>query len=120
MPEDPQEKPRHQTHSEESAHKKALQEEARAQRGHEEAKLRVAVDEMLRTPAGRAVMIFLFHLCGYNRSSIAADPYTGEVQTVATQHNEAMRLVYLKLRAKASRELLAPVEAEAETDLQST
>lgn len=111
----PDDKSRHQLHSEERAAKAARVAETMERRKREEARIRVAVDQILKTEAGRILFSYLFHLCGYNRSSIAVDPVSGEVQTVATQHNEAMRLVYLKLRSKASRALLAPVEDAAES-----
>lgn len=88
--------------------------EAEENRQREEAQLRAAVDAVLRLESGRVFWAYLFKLCRYNQSSIAIDPATKDIQTIATQHNEAMRLVYLMIRAKASPELLKEAEHLAE------
>lgn len=77
---------------------------------------RIAAAEVAKTPAGRVFITMLFNLCGYNRSSIASDPVTGDLQPDATYHNEAMRLVYLKVRAKLPPDLRAQIEAAAEQE----
>ena len=100
--------------AEEIARKRALQLKAADFRKRREAKIRVAIDAVLKTPAGRELWAYLFHLCGYNQSSIAVGP-DGDVQDRATQHNEARRLVYIQLRKLASRSLLVPVEDAAES-----
>lgn len=109
-----EDKPRHQAHSEEASAKRALQAKFAERRKREEARVRIAVAAIGNTPAGKTLFAYLFNLCGYNRSSIAVDPTTGDVQTLATQHNEAMRLVYIKLRAKLPADLRAEIEAAAE------
>ena len=105
---------RFQAHNDESAAKKAAVLDARAREQKMEKDLRIAIDGALKTPAGRGLFIVLFHLCGYNRSSTVTNPTSGEVLPLATQHNEGMRRAYIELRKRATPELLAPVEYEAE------
>ena len=107
-------KPRHQAASEDLAHKQALIAEARVRRAKEEAKVRRAWDALLRTEDGRIVWADLFRFCGYNRSAFAVDPATGELQPLASAHNETLRSVYVELRRKVSPAVLAPVEFAAE------
>ena len=80
----------------------------------EERKLRGAVDAVLQTESGREVFKHLFHICGYNKTSIVADPRTGAVAVDGTVYNEGRRSVYIQLRLRASRALLTPVEEAAE------
>lgn len=78
-----------------------------------ENKLRADVDAVLRTEAGRGVFTFLFNLCGWAQADIPQDglhrPSEGHLL-----YNATRRAVYGKLRSKASRALLAPMEDAAE------
>lgn len=76
-------------------------------------RLAKSVDEVLRTEAGRALWVHLFHLCGYNTTSLSRKN-DGEVAPLSTECKEAQRLVYIRLRGLASPELRAVVEQMAE------
>ena len=91
----------------------AIAEAAEKRRAHE-LRIRVAVDAVLQTEPGRVLWAHLFNICGYNRSSLAVDPRSGDAMTQATQHNEAMRMVYLKMRSLVSPEVLVKAERLAE------
>lgn len=80
----------------------------------EEEKLNRNIDEVLRTEAGRAVWAHLFHLCGYNTSSLTQRK-DAEIAELGTVGKEAQRLVYIRLRNRASKDLLAVAEQLAET-----
>ena len=81
-----------------------------------EEKLNRSIDEVLRTEAGRDVWAFIFNLCGYNTSSLTSKN-DGEVAPLSTECKEAQRLVYIRLRNRASKELLAAVEQLAESPI---
>lgn len=82
-------------------------------------KLKIAVDEVLRTPHGRALWAHLFNQCGYNVTSLVRK-VDGEMAPMATECKEAQRLVYINLRSLASPTLLAKAEelAEKQTKIQ--
>jgi len=90
-------KSRHQIQAEKSATREAVIDKALEGAKKRDVAIRKALDGLLLmdSDSGRVVLKYLYHLCGFNRSSIAVAPATGEVQTIATQHNEAMRLVYI-------------------------
>ena len=74
---------------------------------------RLAVDAILKTEEGRRVWGLLFRLTGYNQSSLIRRT-DGEVSALSTECMEAQRLIYIKLRKKASLAVLLPVEARIE------
>jgi hypothetical protein len=78
-----------------------------------DAKLHEAVDTILRTEAGRRVFAHLFHLCGYNVSSLVRQS-DGEIALLSTECREAQRMVYIRLRNLASYDLLRAAEELAE------
>lgn len=78
-----------------------------------DAKLHEAVDTVLRTEAGRRVFAHLFHVCGYNVSSLSRKG-DGEIAPIATECREAQRMVYIRLRNLASYDLLRAAEELAE------
>jgi hypothetical protein len=80
-------------------------------------KLAKNIDEVLRTEAGRALWAHLFHICGYNQSSLTLNRQTGEVASLSTECKEAQRRIYLDIRNRASRELRAVAEELAETPI---
>ncbi len=73
-----------------------------------------AIDAVLGTEAGRIFWAHLFHECGYNVTSLLRRP-DGTVDALSTECQEAQRLIYIRLRKMASRELLAIAEDLAET-----
>jgi hypothetical protein len=77
-------------------------------------KLMKSVDAVLQTEEGRDLFIHLFNECGYNRSSLRLSRTTGELLPISTEAAEARRLLYIELRALASRDLLAVAERLAE------
>ncbi len=83
----------------------------------EEEKLAKSIDEVLRTEPGRVVWAHLFHICGYNQSSLTLNRQTGDVAVLSTECKEAQRRIYLDLRNRASRELRAVAEELAETPI---
>jgi hypothetical protein len=115
----PEETPRHRASAEESARRRAAAALVAEERKRRESEIRVAVDVVLRTAAGRKLWAYLFHACGYSVTSLShrAD---GEVAGVATECKEAQRLIYLNLRKLASPELRAQAELEAESQPQPT
>ena len=80
----------------------------------EEEKLAQNIDEVLRTEAGRAFWAFLARRLGFFETSLVVRK-DGEIAQLSTDCKEAQRLVYLELRRRASRELLAVAEQLAET-----
>lgn len=76
-------------------------------------KLRQSVDAMLRSPEGKTVFTYLFGICGWNQADVPVDKL-GRINTDELQHNATRRAIYAKLRSKASRSLLTPVEEAAE------
>lgn len=112
-------KPRHQTHAADLVRKRVAIEAQEERKKRELIKLRSAVDAMLRSEAGQIVWVHLFHLCGYNQSSLVRRS-DGELAPLATEAQEAQRLVYLKLRSLASRGLLVKVEDDAESAMEET
>ncbi len=109
------EKTRLQEHVEESKRKKAhlaLLEERRKRAAE---RFRSAVNEQLKTRAGMDMLVGLFHLCGYNLTSVVSDPESGEVLDRATSYNDARRSVYVDLRKLMEPEARAKMELLAET-----
>ncbi len=104
-----QEKTRRDAALERAASQKAAREKLEAKA----AKLRASVDEVLRTEAGRALFVHLFHICGYNQADIPQDALK-HVDSGELLYNTTRRSIYVKLRALASRALLTPVEEAAE------
>jgi len=90
--------------------------ERKAVRDAEEERLHAAVDNVLRTEAGRIVFKYLFKICGYNQSSIVVNPHTAEVNERSVIYNEARRGIYIQLRRQATHNLLAPMEEAVETE----
>lgn len=82
-----------------------------------EDKLAKDIDEVLRTETGRALWAHLFHACGYNQSSLTLNRQTGEIAVLSTECKEAQRRIYIDLRGRASRELLAVAEQLAEAPI---
>lgn len=80
----------------------------------EDARLDKAVDAVLRTEEGRAVVGFLFRRAGYNKTVSAIDPRNAEIIPTSSAYNDGRRSLYIDLRNHASAELLHVVEAEAE------
>lgn len=113
MAEEKEEKPRHQVHAEARLAREATAGQSAEYRQRRAAALRMAVDEVLKTPAGRRVWAALFHACGYSVSSLTTRP-DGEVAPLSTECKEAQRLIYINLRKLASRELLRGAEDFAE------
>ena len=78
-------------------------------------KLARSIDKLLQTDEGRDLWVYLFHECGYNKSSLRLSRASGELLPLSTEAAEARRLLYIEPRALASRDLLSSVEAQAET-----
>lgn len=74
-----------------------------------------AIDEVLRTDAGRTLFVFLHDICGYNKSEFTLNPVTREINPLASLYNAAQRGVYVRLRNLASYDLLKVAEELAET-----
>lgn len=111
------EKTRFQEDLEERRRRQAVLAALKEKRDKATRRFRASLNALLENEAGKDFIISLFHLCGYNQSSTVSDPHTGEVNLVATAHNEARRSVYVDVRKNANPDLLAVVEkmAEAET-----
>lgn len=108
------EKTRFQASADQRRERKETEERLAALRRAADQRFRNAAEEVARTPAGVQFLIGLFHLCGYNRTSVVTRPDTGEVIESATTFNDARRSVYVDVRAKISPEARAKVEALAE------
>lgn len=76
-------------------------------------KLLAAVDQLLKTEAGREVWAHLYDACGFKKSSLTRVA-NGDVAPLSTECKEAQRLIYLDLRKLATPELLAKAEFFAE------
>ena len=111
---EPADKSRFMARAEDAAHQKALIERAAEFRRSKARRVRVAIDTVLKTEAGRTLFTHLFEACGYNRSSVAVDPTNRDYQPLASAFNDARRSVYINLRDLATPALLAPVELAAE------
>lgn len=120
MPEETPEKTRHQIHVEAMRRKEQATAELLEKKRRAEAKVRSALDVVARTHAGEDLLIWLFHLCGYNESSIVIDTASGEILERASEHNEARRSVYLDIRKKMDPELRARIELLAEKPFDAT
>lgn len=93
---------------------------AEAARKAEVAKLRMDFDETFGSEAGKRVLRFIMDKCGYQVSSIVADPKTGDIYEKPTIYNEARRNLYVySIRSFLRREILMAVEHEhvTETDI---
>lgn len=106
-----EEESRLEMHARRAQSRKLILERAAAK----ERALRAAVDEVLRTEAGRTVFKFLFSICGYDQADIPQDALRN-VDSGVLLYNTTRRSVYVKLRSKASRALLTPVEEAAEVE----
>lgn len=82
-------------------------------RKRQDAKLRQAVDWLLKAEPGRIFWAYLYNLCGYNQSSISHFA-AGDIAPLKTEAKEAQRLIYITLRRLAVPEILAKAEFEAE------
>lgn len=76
-------------------------------------KLAWAVDEVLRSDAGRYLWAHLARECGFFETSLTRRT-DGELAALSIEAKEAQRFLYLKLREKASPELRRAAEALAE------
>lgn len=90
--------------------RKAALERARA----EDRKLAASIDKLLTLEEGKTLFKYLHTICGWAQADVPVDKL-GRVNTDELQHNATRRAIYAKLRAKATRSLLTPVEEEAET-----
>ena len=77
-------------------------------------KLRIAVDNVLRTADGRILFGYLFQRCGYNKPTRAVDPRTNLLDVQSSLHHQSTREVYVDLRKLGAPSLIRAAEAEAE------
>lgn len=112
-------RPRHEVASEVSAARAAAVKSAAEKKDRAEKRLRSAVDAVLKTEPGRVLWAHLFRVCGYNITSLEHRT-DGELAPLATEAREAQRLIYIRLRALASRELREAAENFAESETEST
>lgn len=82
----------------------------RARNAKKSARIKKDISETFATASGRNTLRFIMDICGYQKSSITADPNTGEIFMDGTLHNEARRNLYLVLRSYVHRETLIAVE----------
>jgi len=73
-----------------------------------------SIDAVLRTDDGKAVWAWLFHACGYNRSSLRISRVTGDLAPLSIEAAAAQRDIYVELRGLASPGLRAEAEELAE------
>lgn len=79
----------------------------------EEARLRGAIDEILKNPQLRPAWAFLFKRCHY-AGPVLMRMAGGDIAPISTEVAAAQREVYRDLRKLAAPELLAKAEFEAE------
>ncbi|MDE2019179.1 MAG: hypothetical protein KGJ13_02400 [Patescibacteria group bacterium] len=96
----------------------AIAERTRAKREAFDRRLKTAVDALLKTTDGQTLFIHLYHLCGFSQGEIPLDSFK-RVEEGTLLYNATRRAIYVKLRGLATRELLLPVEMEAEKLAQS-
>lgn len=77
------------------------------------ARLRAAVDALLKTEEGRLVWGWFFERCGYNKP-VLMRLAGGDVAPLSTEALAAQREVYVAARKLATPELLARAEYETE------
>lgn len=100
-----------------------LSEQQKADRQNEiEKKKRTAalvrkdLNETFATPCGKRALRYLMDLCGYQQSSVVADPATGDPLANGTIYNAARVNVYLALRKQLHRDIVIPVENDGLDD----
>lgn len=80
----------------------------------EDLDIKTAVDTVLKTEAGRALWVWLFRRCGYNKSVLIVSRTTGDVAPLSVEARGAERDVYVDLRRLATPELRVVAEQIAE------
>lgn len=78
-----------------------------------------ALNRLLATEDGKALVTFLWRESGFAQLSRVIDPKSGDILHGASDYNEGRRSLYLTLRRLADPILLAPVEMDAEIALRS-
>lgn len=74
-----------------------------------------SIAAVLRTDEGKDLWAWLFHTCGYNRSSLRISRVTGDLAPLSIEAAAAQRDIYVELRGLAPRGLLIEAEDLAET-----
>lgn len=62
---------------------------------------------------GKRVLAYLCYMCGFQESSLVQSP-TGEINLIATAHNESRRSVYLSLRKMIRDDIVIDAEKRME------
>ena len=76
-------------------------------------RLKTSIDDLLKTDSGRTLFTHLYHVCGYAQADVPLDKL-GQVENGLLLYNATRRAIYINLRGLATKELLLPVELEAE------
>jgi len=77
------------------------------------------LNETFATPHGRRTLYRIMQMCGYQVSTVVADPTTNEIQTHSSIYNAARVNLWLSLRAMINKNILIDVEhrSEAKDDI---
>ncbi len=108
-----------ETRQERQARVAKAREDAANKRVAADRKLKASVDAVLRTEAGQELFKFLFNVCGWAQADVPQDNL-GRANEGVLLYNATRRAIYGKIRAKASRALLTPIEEAAEAEMEST
>lgn len=114
-----EEKSRFKQHVDDAKRLKEQQARVKQRREREIARFHASITAVAKTKAGADFFIGLFHLAGYNRTSVVTDATTGEVLDGATNYNDARRSVYIDVRKHMDPELRADIEKLAEASEES-
>jgi len=91
---------------------KAKRQDDEDRKAREIALLRKDLDDTFGTAHGRRVLRYLKDICGYQKSSVVADPQNGDPLGSGTIYNAARQNVYLTIRKYVNREIKIAVEID--------